>query len=71
MVADGGKLSAYGPVLTMRRVEIVEEPDQPYRWIAIDQGTRQFLMRMSDLHLLRDICFRLEWKLVDVKRCDK
>jgi hypothetical protein len=64
-------LSAYGPVLTMRRVEIVEEPDQPYRWIAIDQGARQFLMRMSDLHLLRDICFRLEWKVVDVKRCDK
>jgi hypothetical protein len=55
----------------MRRVEIVEEPDQPYRWIAIDQGMRQFLMRMSDLHLLRDICFRLEWKVVAVKRCDK
>ena len=70
MVADGGKLSAYGP-FSMRRVEIVEEPDQPYRWIAIDQGTRQFLMRMSDLHLLRDICLRLEWKVVDVKRCDK
>jgi len=70
MAADGGKLSVYGPV-SMRRVVIVEEPNQSYRWIAIDQGTRQFLMRMSDLHLLRDICFRLEWKVVDVKRCDK
>ena len=63
-------MKAYEPI-PMRRVEIVEAPDQPYRWIAIDQGTRQFLMRMSDLHLLRDICFRLEWKVVDAKRCDK
>jgi hypothetical protein len=70
MVADGRQLSAYG-LVPMRRVEIVEQPDQPYRWIAIDQGTRQFLMRMSDLHQLRDVCFRLEWKVVDVKRCDR
>jgi len=52
----------------MRRVEIVEKPDQPYRWIAIDQGTRQSLLRLSDLHQLRDVCFRLEWKVVEEKR---
>jgi hypothetical protein len=44
----------------MRRIEIVEEPNQiPYKWIAIDQVTRQPLLRMSDLHQLRDVCFRL------------
>jgi hypothetical protein len=52
----------------MRRVEIVEQPGQPYRWIAIDLVTRQPLLRMSDPHLLRDVCFRLEWKVADVKR---
>jgi hypothetical protein len=52
----------------MRKVEIVEEPGQPYRWIAIDLVTRQPLLRMSDLHQLRDVCFRLEWRVVDVKR---
>jgi hypothetical protein len=52
----------------MRRVEIVEEPGQPYRWIAIDLVTRQPLLRLSDLHQLRDVCFRLEWKVVDVRR---
>jgi len=66
---DGGALT-YGPV-PMRRVKIVEEPDQPYRWIAIDQGTRQSLLRLSDLHQLRDVCFRLEWKVVEEKRCDR
>jgi hypothetical protein len=52
----------------MRRVEIVEEPDQTYRWVAIDQVTRQPLLRLNDLHQLRDVCFRLEWKVVDVRR---
>ncbi len=32
----------------MRRVEIVEEPSQTYKWIAIDKGTRQSLLRLSD-----------------------
>jgi hypothetical protein len=50
------------------RVEIVEEPNETYKWIAIDQGTRQSLLRLSDLHQLRDVCFRLEWRVIDVKR---
>jgi hypothetical protein len=34
----------------MRRIEIVEEPNQvPYKWIAINKGTRQSLLRLSDL----------------------
>jgi hypothetical protein len=53
----------------MRRIEIVEEPNQvPYKWIAIDKGTRQSLLRLSDLYQLRDVCDRLEWEVVDVKR---
>ena len=50
----------------MRRIEIVEEPNQiPYKWIAIDKGTRQSLLRLSDLYQLRDVCHRLEWEVVD------
>ena len=53
----------------MRRIEIVEEPNQiPYKWIAIDKGTRQSLLRLSDLYQLRDVCDRLEWEVFDVKR---
>jgi hypothetical protein len=52
----------------MRRVKIVERPDQPYKWIAIGLGTRQTLLRLYDLHQLRDVCFRLGWKVVEVKR---
>jgi hypothetical protein len=53
----------------MRRIEIVEEPNQiPYKWNAIDKGTRQSLLRLSDLYQLRDVCGRLEWEVVDVKR---
>ena len=51
-----------------RRVEIVEQPDQPYKWIAIDQGTGQSLLRLYDLHQLRDVCHRLGWRVVAVKR---
>jgi hypothetical protein len=51
----------------MRRVAIVEQQSGAYQWIAIDQATRQSLLRLSDLYQLRDICERLEWKVVDVK----
>src|SRR5262245_26598819 len=51
-----------------RTVEIVEEPGRPYKWFAIEQGTRQSLLRLSDLNQLRDVCDRLGWKVVDVKR---
>ena len=51
-----------------RRVEIVEQPDQTYKWIAIDQGTGQWLLRLYDLHQLRDVCHRLGWRVVAVKR---
>ena len=52
----------------MRRIEIVEEPNQTYKWIAIDKGTRQSLLRLSDLYQLRDVCHRLECEVVYVKR---
>jgi len=55
----------------MRRVEIVEEPSQTYKWIAIDRGTRQSLLRLADLHQLRDVCHRLGWAVVDVKRASQ
>jgi hypothetical protein len=51
-----------------RRVEIVEQPHQTYKWIAIDQGTGQSLLRLYDLHQLRDVCHRLGWRVVEVKR---
>ena len=35
---------------------------------TIDKGTRQSLLRLSDLYQLRDVCGRLEWEVVDVKR---
>jgi hypothetical protein len=64
-----GGPSLFEWVYLMRRVEIVEEPNQvPYKWIAIDKGTRQSLLRLSDLYQLRDVCHRLEWEVVDVKR---
>ena len=52
----------------MRRIEIVEEPDQPYKWAAIDRDTRQSLLRLSDLYQLRDVCGRLEWEVVEARR---
>jgi hypothetical protein len=51
-----------------RTVEIVEEPGRAYKWFAIDQATRQSLLRLPDLNQLRDVCHRLGWKVVDVKR---
>ena len=51
-----------------RRVEINEQPDQTYKWIAINQGTGQSLLRLYDLHQLRDVCHRLGWRVVEVKR---
>jgi hypothetical protein len=55
----------------MRRIEIVEEPDQPYKWAAIDRDTRQSLLRLSDLYQLRDVCGRLEWEVVEARRKSK
>ena len=53
----------------MRRVEIVEEPKQKiYKWTAVDKQTNQPLLRLSDLHQLRDVCQRLEWKVVETRR---
>jgi hypothetical protein len=51
----------------MRKVEIIEEPNRTYKWIAIDQATRQSLVRLSDLNQLRDVCDKLEWQIIDVK----
>jgi hypothetical protein len=51
----------------MRKIEIVEEPNHTYKWIAIDRATRQSLLRLSDLDQLRDVCDRLEWQIIDVK----
>src|SRR5262245_12913303 len=64
----GGRVLSEGRPMWMRRVEIVEEPNQTYKWIAIDRGTRQSLLRLADLHQLRDVCHRLGWTVVDVKR---
>jgi hypothetical protein len=36
----------------MRKIEIVEEPNHTYKWIAIDRATRESLLRLSDLDQL-------------------
>ena len=38
----------------MRRIEIIEEPTGPRRWIAIDQATRQPLLRLFNFDQLRN-----------------
>jgi hypothetical protein len=63
---EGAPALSEGKVV--RKVEIVEEPNQKiYRWTAVDKKTNQSLLRLPDLSQMRDVCRRLEWKVVDVK----
>ena len=45
----------------MRRVLIVEKPNETYSYAAVDQQTGEVLLRLSDRHALVALCQRLEW----------
>jgi hypothetical protein len=47
--------------LLMRRVQIVEKPNETYSYAALDQQTGEVLLRLSDRHALAALCQRLGW----------
>jgi hypothetical protein len=55
----------------MRKVEIIEERAGLRPWKAIDQVSRQPLLSVRDPDQLRDICARLEWRVVGIKRAQQ
>jgi hypothetical protein len=48
-------------VCVMRRVQIVEKPNETYSYIAVDQQTGEVPLRLSDRHALVALCQRLGW----------
>jgi hypothetical protein len=52
----------------MRKVEILEEPHGQRRWTAVDAKTRQVILRLHDENLMRDVCGRLGWQIVEAQR---
>jgi len=51
----------------MRKVEIVDEPHGQRRWTAVDIKTRQVILRLHDEDMLRDVCGRLGWEIVQAQ----
>jgi hypothetical protein len=49
----------------MRKIEIIEEPEKPYPWVAVDRKTREPLLRLVDVSQLQSICKRLGWEIVE------
>jgi hypothetical protein len=45
----------------MRRVLIVEKPNETFSYAAVDQQTGEVLLRLRDRHALVALCQRLEW----------
>jgi hypothetical protein len=45
----------------MRRVQIVEKPNETYSYAAVDQQTGEVPLRLSDRHALVALCQRLGW----------
>ena len=52
---------AFFGVCVMRRVLIVEKPNETFSYAAVDQQTGEVLLRLSDRHALVALCQRLEW----------
>jgi hypothetical protein len=52
----------------MRKVEIIEERVGLRRWKAVDQASRQPLLSLRDQDQLCNICERLEWRIVAIRR---
>jgi len=48
-------------VCVMRRVQIVEKPNETYSYAAVDQQTGEVPLRLSDRHALVALCQRLGW----------
>jgi hypothetical protein len=51
----------------MRRVVLIEEPSGQRPWVAVDQATRQPLLRHFNVDHLRNICDRLGWQMVEAE----
>jgi len=45
----------------MRRVQIVEKPNETYSYAAVDRQNGEVLLRLSDRHALVALCQRLGW----------
>jgi hypothetical protein len=51
----------------VRRVVLVEEPSGVRLWVAVDQATRQPLLRLFNSDQLQNICDRLGWQVVEAE----
>jgi hypothetical protein len=49
----------------MRKAKILDELRGQRRWTAVDIRTRQMILRLHDENLLRDVCGRLGWQIVE------
>jgi len=47
----------------MRRVRIIDEPDNTYPYAAVDRQTGEIPLRHHDRTELMALCRRLEWKI--------
>ena len=52
----------------MRRVKIIDEPDNTYRYAAIDRQTGEIPLRHHDPTELIALCRRLEWKIEEAEQ---
>ena len=52
----------------MRRVRIIDEPDNTYPYAAIDRRTGEIPLRHHDRMELIALCRRLEWKIEEVRQ---
>jgi hypothetical protein len=52
----------------MRRVKIIDEPDNTYRYAAIDRQTGEIPLRHHDRTELIALCRRLEWKIEEAEQ---
>jgi hypothetical protein len=52
----------------MRRVRIIDEPDNTYPYAAIDRQTGEIPLRHHDRTELMALCLRLEWKIEEAEQ---
>jgi hypothetical protein len=52
----------------MRRVRIIDEPDNTYAYAAIDRQTGEIPLRHHDRTELIALCRRLEWKIEEAEQ---
>jgi len=52
----------------MRRVKIIDQPENAYPYAAIDRKTGETPLRHHDRSELVALCRRLEWQIEDAKQ---